>query len=170
MSARLSATDFDSFFTELWGHEPFPWQTRLAARVLDEGWPTLLDLPTGSGKTAALDVALFALAVDPSRHPRRIALVVDRRTIVDQAAVRARALAAALARAEAGADRQATLPRVAEALRGLARRSSTWLCYAAGFPARPTGRAPQPVLPCSCRQSIKSGAGCCSAATACRTA
>lgn len=120
MSTSLTPTDFRAFFTELWGHEPFPWQTRLASRVLDEGWPGLLDLPTGAGKTAALDVALFALAADPPRHPRRIALVVDRRTIVDQAALRARALASALARAEAGADGHTTLARVAAALRRLA--------------------------------------------------
>lgn len=120
MSAHLTATDFPAFFIELWGHEPFPWQTRLAARVLDGGWPGLVDLPTGAGKTAALDVALFALAAEPTRHPRRIALVVDRRTIVDQAAVRARAIALALARAEAGADGHTTLARVAGALRRLA--------------------------------------------------
>jgi len=52
-----------------------------------------LDLPTGTGKTAALDIALFHLALDAhssDRHaPTRIVFVVDRRTIVDQATRRA---------------------------------------------------------------------------------
>lgn len=109
------ASDFSAFFTALWGHAPWPWQDRLAQQVIAEGrWPTLLDLPTGAGKTAAIDVALFALAVDPARHARRIVLVVDRRTLVSQAADRMRRIAAAL---EAPTDPM--LRAVAAALRAL---------------------------------------------------
>ncbi|MFM2247297.1 MAG: hypothetical protein RL071_3371 [Pseudomonadota bacterium] len=109
------ATDFSAFFTALWGHAPWPWQDRLAQQVIAEGrWPTLLDLPTGAGKTAAIDVALFALAVDPARHARRIVLVVDRRTLVSQAAARMRTISAAL---EAPTD--PVLVAVAHALRAL---------------------------------------------------
>jgi CRISPR-associated endonuclease/helicase Cas3 len=112
--------DFSAFFHEVWGHAPFPWQARLAAEVLAAGWPSVLDLPTGVGKTAALDIALFTLAAMPERLPRRIALVVDRRTIVDQSASRARALQAALGRAEAQPVGAPTTARVAAALRALA--------------------------------------------------
>jgi CRISPR-associated endonuclease/helicase Cas3 len=94
--------DFRVFFREVHGHEPFPWQQRLATEVLAEGWPDVLDLPTASGKTSAVDVAMFCLAADPARHPRRVVFVVDRRVVVDQAAEHARKLAHALATASSG--------------------------------------------------------------------
>lgn len=85
----LSIDEFGSFFEAVHGHEPFPWQARLARQVASSGWPNLLDLPTGSGKTAVLDVALFALALDAGndlrKAARRFIYVVDRRTVVDQA-------------------------------------------------------------------------------------
>jgi len=117
---RLTTAVFPSFFESLWGHPPFAWQTRLLTRVRDNGWPSALDLPTGSGKTAALDIALFALALDACeepaarRQPRRIVLVVDRRTVVDQAYERAVRLAEALRGARDG-----VLAEVARALRSL---------------------------------------------------
>lgn len=84
------------------GHRPFPWQERLLDEVLDPhvGWPDLLDLPTGTGKTSTLLVGLFALALAPERMHRRIALVVDRRIIVDQVDGFARRLQRALAGGE----------------------------------------------------------------------
>ena len=95
--AELNAQDFDVFMREVTGFDPFPWQRRLLRRVLDEGWPELLDLPTGTGKTSALLVAVFALVLAPERSPRRMILVVDRRIIVDQVDAFARRLHAALA-------------------------------------------------------------------------
>ncbi|MDI3315118.1 MAG: type I-U CRISPR-associated helicase/endonuclease Cas3 [Mycobacterium sp.] len=85
----LTTQDFARFAHAVYGHELFPWQTRLAEQVLTTGkWPALLDVPTGAGKTIALDVAVFALAANPSRAPRRIVFVVDRRVIVSQVAAR----------------------------------------------------------------------------------
>lgn len=108
-------TTFDAFFAAVWGHSPFPWQSTLAQRVVEEGWPDVLDLPTGAGKTAALDIALWHLAVDGGTSaPRRIVLVVDRRVIVDQVSARARRIAAALAQPQHAATRA-----VADALRAL---------------------------------------------------
>ncbi|HET9627286.1 MAG TPA: type I-U CRISPR-associated helicase/endonuclease Cas3 [Kofleriaceae bacterium] len=80
----------------------FPWQRRLVDQVLAEGWPDALALPTGVGKTSALDIALYCLAAAPDRMPRRVVLVVDRRVVVDQGAARARALQRALAAATTG--------------------------------------------------------------------
>src|SRR5690606_18713723 len=108
---RLSLAEFEPFVREMTGWAPFPWQTRLAQTVLGDGWPDMLDLPTGTGKTTTLLVALFALAVDPTRFHRRIALVVDRRIIVDQVEAYARKLADGLR----GGDLP-TCRRVAEAL------------------------------------------------------
>ena len=97
---------FPEFFEAVWGYAPFPWQRRLAEQVAAEGWPAVLDLPTGSGKTAALDVALHHLAMDGGRTaPRRVILVVDRRVIVDQVAVRARKLLHAIHAGEHPATR-----------------------------------------------------------------
>ena len=75
---------FRHFFSDLNGYFPFPWQERLAARVCATGWPKVIALPTGSGKTACLDIAIFALA-HGADAPRRIFYIVDRRLIVDEA-------------------------------------------------------------------------------------
>lgn len=103
----LAADDFGAFFEAIHGLPPFPWQARLAAHVAGDGhWPEVLDLPTGAGKTAAIDVAVFQLALEAGRPNRvaalRMVYVVDRRTIVDQAHERARRIARAIERAEDG--------------------------------------------------------------------
>lgn len=86
----MTLPSFSEFFAAVHGFDPFPWQQRLADEVVAVGWPELLDLPTGVGKTSALDVALYALAIAPARMPRRVLLVVDRRIVVDQGAEHAR--------------------------------------------------------------------------------
>ena len=88
---ELAPVDFATFFRDIHGHDPFPWQRRLTEQVLaQEQWPEVIDLPTGAGKTAVLDTAIFALAARPHRFPRRIAFVIDRRIVVDQVCERAR--------------------------------------------------------------------------------
>ena len=87
---NLTAPDFPQYFRDVHGYEPFPWQTRLTNQVLEEGgWPEVIDLPTGSGKTAVLDTAVFSLAVNPQHFPRRVVFVIDRRIVVDQVYKRA---------------------------------------------------------------------------------
>lgn len=104
---ELSAVDFVAFFRAIHGHAPFPWQQQLVGRLagdydewpMDE-WPDVLDLPTGSGKTAALDAAIFHLALRfkcPERAALRVALVVDRRLVVDDAYERAKKIERCLA-------------------------------------------------------------------------
>ena len=96
----LNPTDFPYFFNAIHGHQPFPWQQSLVDRLDSEDcWPDVLDLPTGAGKTAALDAAVFhlALRVDRPRNAAlRIALVVDRRLVVDDAYTRAQKIECAL--------------------------------------------------------------------------
>lgn len=98
----LSIGDFGAFHEAVHGRPPFEWQTRLLAQVVDERrWPRVLDLPTGAGKTTCIDIALYALALDalvPATRwcPRRIAMIVDRRVVVDQVAERGRKLLRAL--------------------------------------------------------------------------
>ena len=122
----LTAAEFPAFFDALWDKMPFPWQAALAERVLAEGpdaWPEAITLPTAAGKTACLDIALFALAAQAERQaqgipltaPRRIFFVVDRRVIVDEAFERARCMATRLELAQDG-----VLKTVADRLRLLA--------------------------------------------------
>jgi CRISPR-associated endonuclease/helicase Cas3 len=101
-SVKQQRLDFDEFFFDVHGVDPFPWQTRLATQLIDSHrWPDLIDLPTSSGKTACIDIALFHLAWcaergERWRAARRIVFVVDRRIIVDDAADRAALLLEAL--------------------------------------------------------------------------
>lgn len=149
--SELKPDDFATFFMDVHGYPPFPWQKRLAAQVArDRVWPDMLDLPTGSGKTAAIDVAVFHLALEADRAaerraPVRIAFVVDRRIVVDDASARAERIAKSLATASTGsiaavvADRLRDLaggrcPLVARALRGGLPREDDW----AHTPAQPT--------------------------------
>lgn len=87
----MTFPDFARFFEICRDVRPYPWQLQLANQVLANGrWPDVLDLPTGSGKTSAVDIALYALVAaahngEFSVHPRRIIVVVDRRVLVDQA-------------------------------------------------------------------------------------
>lgn len=131
---------FNAFFKAVHGYPPFPWQSRLAARVVDEGrWPSLLDLPTGTGKTSAIDVALYALACRPEVFPRRVVLVVDRRVVVDQGADHARSIQGAMIAAREGAAREVAsalrdlfggsgedLPFIVSVLRGGMPRDESW--------------------------------------------
>ena len=87
---ELTSADFGAYFHAVHGYEPYPWQSRLTREVLEGGgWPDVIDLPTGVGKTAVLDTAVFALAVSPDVSPRRIVFVIDRRIVVDQVYERA---------------------------------------------------------------------------------
>jgi len=86
----IEAHEFENFFRDVHGYNPFPWQNRLTTEVLSTGvWPRVIDLPTGTGKTAVIDTAIFALAVNPTISPRRIVFVIDRRIVVDQVQKRA---------------------------------------------------------------------------------
>ena len=146
----LAADAFPNFFRALHGCDPFPWQSRLAIQVLETGWPSVIAMPTGSGKTACLDVAIFALAAEvgtdrPRRQARRIFFVIDRRIVVDEAYSRAKRIAASLAEAKDGllvqvADRLRTLagpdevPLATAILRGGIYRDDRW----SRSPSQPT--------------------------------
>jgi len=114
----LTVEDFGPFFSDLHSsHRPFAWQVRLLDHLLATGqWPTVVGAPTGAGKTAVIDVHVFACAlmtvgVAP-RLPRRLALVVDRRVLVDSHDQHARQVAAHLAAPSSG-----VMQEVAAALR-----------------------------------------------------
>ena len=121
---ELRASNFGDYFRAVHGYGPFPWQQALVDRLAEsDEWPDILNLPTGSGKTAALDAAVFHLALRADRPQAaaiRIALVVDRRLVVDDAFARASRIAGALERARDAAPPGAG-PQY-EAVREIARR------------------------------------------------
>ena len=119
--SALHHTRFGEFLSALHGNGvvPFPWQWRLAARVVetaepDRAWPQAMALPTASGKTACIDIAVFALACQAHLPPekrtaaRRIFFIVDRRVVVDEAFERSAKIANALRKATRGILREVT--------------------------------------------------------------
>lgn len=138
----MTIHDFASYYKEVHGYEPFPWQVRLAETVYaSRRWPGTISLPTSSGKTSLIDIAVFLLALeaDIDACDRAAALrtffVIDRRVVVDEAAEHARGIASALE-----AARTPTVSAVAQrlkrfgtevplrvtALRGGVYRDQTW--------------------------------------------
>ena len=99
----MERADFAKFFAAVNdGHSPFAWQERLLDTLLENGrWPDRIAAPTGAGKTSAIDVHVFAVALTTTtggpRLPRRLAMVVGRRVLVDNQHEHAQALAQALA-------------------------------------------------------------------------
>jgi CRISPR-associated endonuclease/helicase Cas3 len=104
----LARTEFEDFFAAVrGGARPFAWQQRLLEHLSDGGvWPEAIDAPTGTGKTAVVDVHVFACALyghgAGPRVPRRLAVVVDRRVVVDTHDQHARTVAARVAAASTG--------------------------------------------------------------------
>ena len=168
---ELRPDDFAGFFRAIHGCDPFPWQQALVESLAKcSEWPDVLDLPTGSGKTAALDAAVFhlALCVHQPRLPAlRIALVVDRRLVVDDAFARAEKIANALCAAlDAEGDAHDALREAATRLRRLAGENAPPLIARRLRGGAPLERARQRSQPSSARPSIRLARGCCFAATA----
>ncbi len=117
----IDVSEFGEFFAEFNdGHAPFAWQRRLLDRLIDTGsWPDLITAPTGSGKSSVVEVHLFACALYAAgqvrRVPRRLALVVNRRALVDSQAQRSETIQQALH----AAAPESLLGRVGAALRSL---------------------------------------------------
>ncbi|MDZ4805685.1 MAG: type I-U CRISPR-associated helicase/endonuclease Cas3 [Candidatus Eisenbacteria bacterium] len=87
---------FRRYFSLLTGRTPFPWQERAFAMLASGHVPSLVSLPTGTGKTSLIPIWLLALARQASSGqlslPRRLVWVVNRRTVVDQATNEARGI------------------------------------------------------------------------------
>ena len=123
--------EFPDFYRAFNGRDPFPWQARLAEQVAaTERWPVEIGVPTGLGKTACLEIAVWWLASQADRPPAertaptRIWWVVNRRLLVDSTASQAKRLAKALNAREPGAppdceQGDSVLSKVADRLRSL---------------------------------------------------
>ena len=75
-------TDFVDFFREATGHNPYPYQSRLAA----DGLPDVLRVDTGCGKTEAAGLAWLwrRRHAAPAETPRWLVYALPMRTLVDQ--------------------------------------------------------------------------------------
>lgn len=88
----MSPTDFfiESYKALRAPHEPMKWMERMFAEIIRGEPPSLVDLPTGAGKTELVVIWLVALAWygrDRANHqpvPRRLVWVVNRRVLVQQ--------------------------------------------------------------------------------------
>jgi len=145
--------DFDAFFAAVNdAHQPFAWQRRLCERVAQQGrWPNQIVAPTGTGKSNVVDVHVFLNALHAAgagpRVPRRLAVVVNRRALVDQHWERATGIAKRLKGAESE-----LLAEMATLLRGLCGRYDVH---------RESGEAAvdvDPVLTTSLRGGVRPGA------------
>lgn len=90
---------FAHWYEERHGYPPFPWQQALAQRIAANDWPEALTAPTGSGKTAVIDVWLWA-RLQGFRVPRRLVYIIDRRLVVDGVSLYASRLVATLREAD----------------------------------------------------------------------
>ncbi len=90
---------FSEVFKVLTDHSPTPWQKALYNEFICGRERRSCNLPTGLGKTSVIHIWLIALATVPTRVPRRLVYVVNRRTVVDQATREAEMLRERLCRA-----------------------------------------------------------------------
>jgi CRISPR-associated endonuclease/helicase Cas3 len=75
--------DYDSFFEQATGKRPYAYQRALAVA---EQLPSVLDVPTGSGKTHALLVSWLYQRRMQGRGPRRLVYALPMRSLVEQTA------------------------------------------------------------------------------------
>ena len=126
----LPMPGFARFYRAINRRDPFPWQQRLAENIAQsDQWPIEIGVPTGLGKTACLEIAIWWLAsqahLPPVERtaPTRIWWVVNRRLLVDSTAEHAISIAKVLkepAKADLAHDDHATIVAVAGRLRSLA--------------------------------------------------
>ena len=134
---------------------PFVWQTELLKRVAAHGWPGTIAMPTSSGKTSAIDVAVFHLAMEAGksalerRAPLRIFFIVDRRIVVDEAYDHARKIALRLRDAEDG-----ILLEVASRLRSFGGAVPLQVSKMRGGMLRDNGWADEPNQPTVCLSTV----------------
>jgi CRISPR-associated endonuclease/helicase Cas3 len=82
----MDTGEFGIQFERLTGNQPLSWQRRLFDEFKKgaDHLPSVIDLPTGLGKTMVMAIWLIARAKGYD-VPTRLIYVVDRRTVVDQA-------------------------------------------------------------------------------------
>ncbi|MDO9278305.1 MAG: type I-U CRISPR-associated helicase/endonuclease Cas3 [Polaromonas sp.] len=119
----MTTNDFSAFYHSVHGYQPFPWQISLAERAASGVWPDALNVPTSSGKTAVLDVWLWAHTVGITGTPKRLYYVIDRRLLVDAVADYAQDLF----------TRSGTVGQVVRLRGGMGAAEDTWMLKPGGL-------------------------------------
>lgn len=133
---------FGEFFYAVRKKHPFPWQETYAAGALNGNWRPV-GMPTAAGKTALIDIAVYALAKRAPGAARRIFFVVDRRVIVDEAAEHAGKLAECLRKASPDSE----LGKLAQSLKDLGGSSPLKTAILRGGISRDNSWADSPLQP-----------------------
>ena len=128
--------NFEYFYSAINKRSPFPWQRRLARKIGENRkWPAEIGVPTGLGKTACLDIAVWWIAsqahLPPEERsaPTRIWWVVNRRLLVDEASRHAEHVQAMLRDPSSGRT-----AKDAEVLRSVAGRLRSMAGASGGSP------------------------------------
>ena len=124
-------------------------------RVVAEGWPATIAMPTSSGKTSAIDVAVFHLALEAvkgafeRRSSLRTFFIVDRRVVVDEAFDHAQKIADGLRDAADG-----VLQEVALQLKRFGGELPLQVSKMRGGMLRDNGWADEPNQPTVCLSTV----------------
>jgi CRISPR-associated endonuclease/helicase Cas3 len=151
----LTIETFSSFYSAIHGHPPFVWQEELLKRVVVDGWPATIAMPTGSGKTSAIDIAVFHLALEAGkgaferRSSLRTFFIVDRRVVVDEAFDHAGKIADGLREAVDGVVKE-----VAERLKFFGGEVPLQVSKMRGGMLRDNGWADEPNQPTVCLSTV----------------
>jgi CRISPR-associated endonuclease/helicase Cas3 len=151
----LTIEIFSSFYRAIHGHPPFVWQEELLKRVVADGWPGTIAMPTSSGKTSSIDVAVFHLAIEAAkgaferRSSLRTFFIVDRRVVVDDAFDHAEKIADGLREASDG-----VLKEVADRLRLFGGEVPLQVSKMRGGMLRDNGWADEPNQPTVCISTV----------------
>jgi CRISPR-associated endonuclease/helicase Cas3 len=88
MTDQAGMTEFEAFFELATGHQPHGYQARIAR----EGLPSVVEAPTGTGKTEVILAWLWRRLTEEHRAgtPRRLVYALPQRSLVDQVAGDAR--------------------------------------------------------------------------------
>ena len=136
---ELTIDAFEAFFAELnGGNDPYPWQSQVVRDIAAGDWPDQIVAPTGTGKSALIEMLVFlrALSVAEGRtFPRRYVFAVGRRALVDSQADHGIEIVRRLAASEGGVlalahshlARAGLEPLRATIMRGGAALDNAWL-------------------------------------------
>ena len=114
--------NFKEMFNAIHGYEPFPWQVAAAEALATGKVHISVNVPTAAGKTALIDAAVHAAL---NGGPRRIAFIIDRRVVVDEAFERAKKIVEGCRRLGISQEREMQAVR----LRGGVHGDDDWVLY-----------------------------------------
>lgn len=152
----MMVSDFSAFYQAVHnGKTPFRWQTELLHRVAEKGWPDTVELPTSSGKTSLIDIAVFLLALEAGKPLAergaaiRTFFIVDRRIVVDEAYEHARGVAEQLL-----SPADPVVAKVASELQRYRGRVPLQVSRMRGGMLRDSGWADEPNQPLVCLSTV----------------